>query len=171
MSQFHQIQLTFDPLEDRLLFRINTTTQTEYLLWFTRRYVKLLWSLLMELMQRSLQANEGKMPEQKKELLSFEHEKALNNADFQTQYQEGQFEHPLGDTPVLVSKVTLKNQSKNIRSLCLHPETGEGIELTLDNKLMHLLCKLLSDAVQKAEWDMNLEIPTQTIPVTATDIN
>ena len=45
-DRLHQINLGYSPEEDRILLRINTTGKTEYRLWMTRRYVKILWKLL-----------------------------------------------------------------------------------------------------------------------------
>ena len=33
----HQLSVTYDPLEDRVLLRVNTTTQEEVRVWLTRR--------------------------------------------------------------------------------------------------------------------------------------
>ena len=44
--------------------------------------------------------------------------------------------------------------------LGLLPQQGQGIHLTLDNTLLHSLCKLLQNAVAKSDWDISLELPT-----------
>ena len=35
--QIHQLSLTYDEIEDRILLRVNTTDESEALFWFTRR--------------------------------------------------------------------------------------------------------------------------------------
>jgi hypothetical protein len=40
--------------------------------------------------------------------------------------------------------------------LCLHPEKGEGIELVLNEQILHSLCKLIIDTAQKAQWNLDL---------------
>jgi len=46
--------------------------------------------------------------------------------------------------------------------LGLLPQQGQGIHLTLDNTLLHSLCKLLQNAVAKSDWDIVLELPALT---------
>ena len=52
-EKIHQMQITFVPVQDRLMFRLNTTAQTEFKLWFTRRYVKLLWQVLQQMLKKT----------------------------------------------------------------------------------------------------------------------
>jgi hypothetical protein len=41
----------------------------------------------------------------------------------------------------------------------LHPSTGQGLTLTLDEVLLHSVCRLLQAAVSKSDWDMELKLP------------
>ena len=47
------------------------------------------------------------------------------------------------------------------------PHQGQGVTLGLDDTLLHALCKLLQDVVAKAEWDLQLTMPTGPAPVNA----
>ena len=38
------------------------------------------------------------------------------------------------------------------RTLCFYPEKGQGVELAMDDRLLHSFCKLLADATAKADW-------------------
>ena len=49
--RLHQLKVEFRPEEDRLLMRLATDTGAEVLLWLTRRCVKRLWPLLMNMAQ------------------------------------------------------------------------------------------------------------------------
>ena len=49
---------------------------------------------------------------------------------------------------------------KSARAQGLLPQRGQGIRLTLDNTLLHSLCKLLQTAVAKSDWDIVLQLPT-----------
>lgn len=160
MSQFNQMQLSFDPLEDRLLFSISTQAQTEYRLWFTRRYVKLLWEFLLEQIRIDLKSNQEAQHASRDEVLSFEHEKATTGADFQSQYSSDNLTHPLGETPLLVSNITMKTDAEGTRLLRFHPESDEGVQISLNKGMLHLLCKLLADSVQKTDWDLSFQIST-----------
>ncbi len=43
--------------------------------------------------------------------------------------------------------------------LALLPTQGQGAHLTLTENLLHGLMKLMQQAVERAEWDMTLELP------------
>ena len=62
MGQLHQMQIVFVPEQDRLLFRLNTTgrQQQEFRFWLTRRYVRILWKALLNM----LKAQDPNEPEQ-----------------------------------------------------------------------------------------------------------
>ena len=53
-------------------------------------------------------------------------------------------------------------QGNNV--LTLLPLTGQGVNLTLDDRLLHSCCKLLQNAVAKADWGIKLEFPQTTMP-------
>ena len=65
-AQLHQLTLTFDPIEDRILLRIGTAENTEYRLWLTRRFVKVLWKALMKNLDQTLEFEEPRVPIDKK---------------------------------------------------------------------------------------------------------
>ena len=52
MSSIHQIQMAYQPVEDRILVRVSSTELAEFRFWMTRRYVKLLWTVLLKLLER-----------------------------------------------------------------------------------------------------------------------
>jgi len=147
MEQLHQMQLTFAPEEDRLLFRVNTAGgrhRAEFRFWFTRRYVKLLWTALMNMLERR---QPQKFPDEiaKTQALAVEHQKALEQADFQTQYQESAV-FPLGEQPILVSRVTLKGNERG-RANSLHPSHerarfGTGAQRPDSSFLLQVDCGL-----------------------------
>lgn len=156
-SQLHQMQVKFEPLEDRLLFRLSTQNKYEYRFWFTRRYVKILWKALLTMLQNSglpdygtQQANDA--------VLSFQHEQIVQGADFEKRFEDNDMHYPLGENPVLVSRVRIKTREDGMQLLCMHPEQGQGIELSMDNSLLHSFCKLLTDAQRSTEWDLDLNI-------------
>ncbi|MEM1297236.1 MAG: hypothetical protein AAGH89_17865 [Verrucomicrobiota bacterium] len=159
MSQLHQMQITFVPEEDRLLFRLNTSGRqsAEFRFWLTRRYVRILWAALLNMLKKQ-QPKEAKQEEPIKQQMEMvkQHEEAIEKADFKTQYQESHV-FPLGEAPILVSKVALKETGQNSQILCMHPQNGNGLEFDLNEQLLHSFCKLLTDSVKRAEWDLDLD--------------
>jgi len=39
------------------------------------------------------------------------------------------------------------------------PEQGQGVNVALDEALLHSLCKLLQTVVSSAQWDLELKLP------------
>jgi hypothetical protein len=156
-SQIHQMQFNFSPFEDRLLFRFNTTMGEEFSFWLTRRYVKLVWPALLE----ALGSFETAAPNRliMDTLLSFQHETVMANADLATPFHETRdAQRPLGTAPVLLTKLTIRRSSNNLPILCMHPERGKGIELVVNQKLLHSFCGLLIQAVRNCGWDLQFEV-------------
>ena len=42
--------------------------------------------------------------------------------------------------------------------LSLHPEQGQGIDLGVNSGLLHMISKLLVDAVAQSDWNIKLAI-------------
>ncbi|MFC1579669.1 hypothetical protein ACFL4N_02020 [Thermodesulfobacteriota bacterium] len=167
-QKIHQMQITFVPSQDRLMFRVKTTDQTELKLWFTRRYVKLLWQVLQKMLGKT-QSEMTADPRTRQAVLSFEHEKAVSGMDFATPYQETtEANLPLGDEPVLVSKIQVRPGPGTAQVLCLHPEQGQGLEIALDPRWIHSFCKLLAQGVKKTDWDLDYGIADTGAPISET---
>lgn len=158
MAKLHQIQVQFVPREDRILLRIKTTDKSEFRFWMTRRYVKLLWPIVVKMLEADQQILLQENPAAKSAVLSFQHEKALQKSDFSTKFADDSSKLPLGETPVLLAKIQLKRRDDGGNLLCMHPEKGEGIELGLNEVLLHSFSKLLGDAVSVSGWDIDLKI-------------
>src|SRR6195952_1713326 len=108
--QIHQMSVPYLPEQDRILMRVNTTEGEEMRMWLTRRLMVGLWPLLSKLLTEHLLKLEsagaslaGANPELKKMLAEFRKEEFLQNADFDTPYQEG--EQPPAEEPLLVTDV------------------------------------------------------------------
>jgi hypothetical protein len=156
MSGINQIQMSFVPGEDRILLRMNTMDATGFQFWLTRRYVKLLWPVLLSMLIKDEKISTQSSEEAKKEVLSFQHEEAAQQMDYSKQYQEPTDQQPLGSEPILLSKIAVKDVAEGKQALCMHPETGHGVELAMNQTLLHSICKLLQDTVAKSEWEMDL---------------
>jgi hypothetical protein len=161
--RLHQLKVEYVPVQDRLTLLLSTSDQAEIQLWLTRRLVKLLWPLLLKLAaDTSPKIQEQANPEAKKALLGFEHEQALSKADFSKPYQAPAPEKrvtPLGQEPILVARVQTGRNPKGQALLALHPAEGQGITLTLDQTLLHAICRLIHAAVQRSDWELTLVLP------------
>jgi hypothetical protein len=165
--RLHQIKLDFIPEQDRLLLRVSTDNQVEVRLWLTRRALRLLWPLLLQMLRSSPEIALQSNPQARDALVGMQHEVALRQANFADTFKEAPREMPLGAEPILVARIQAKQDDRGNQVLGLLPQQGQGIHLTLDNRLLHSLCKLLQVAVAKSDWDISLEIPALHAPAGA----
>ena len=90
-------------------------------------------------------------------LAELAHGEAVNKADFGSAYRDGSI-YPLGEEPVLLGRVTIKPLQGTTRTLTLLPQKGQGINLELDERLVHVLARLLQQSAVAADWGLNLEV-------------
>jgi len=160
MANIHQVQLRYDAHEDRALLRLATTDRSEFRFWVTRRYARLLWRALTGSAARSGRALHQPEPAAREAMVAFEHEAALERADFQTAYRDDHaVAHPLGDAPVLLAQVKCAPLEGGLTLLGMHPLQGQGVEIRVDPILLHSLLKLIADAARAGEWDLDLSVP------------
>lgn len=138
--------------------RIKTSDEAEFRFWLTRRYVKLLCPIVLKMLSADQQIARQEDPSAKSAVLSFQHEEALQMSDFSTRFNEASSRLPLGETPVLLAKIQLKRRPDGTSILCMHPEHGEGIELSMNKMLLHSFTKLLADAIAAAGWGIEFRI-------------
>jgi hypothetical protein len=158
--RLHQLKLDFIAAQDRLLLRVSTVDRLEMRLWLTRRALRLLWPLLVQMLRSSPEIARQTNPQARDALVGMQHEQALRQANFAAPFDESERAMPLGAEPVLVARIHTDKDAHGNLVLGLLPQQGQGIHLTLDNTLLHSLCKLLQNAVAKTDWDIVLELPT-----------
>jgi hypothetical protein len=159
--RLHQLKVDYDAEQDRLLMLVATSEGVELRLALTRRFVKLLWPLLVKLAEEaSPRIRTQASPEARKALLGLEHEYAVSRADFSKPYDAGEAAaRPLGETPLLLARIQTGHDRNGQPVVALHPAEGQGITLTFDSVLLHSVCRLLQAAVKKSDWDMELKLP------------
>jgi hypothetical protein len=161
MAQLSQIQISFAPIEDRLLLRISTDEQAEFRFWLTRRYVKLLWPLLEQLLASDTAVAVQTSDLARTAVMDFQQADALANADFDTAYNDTANTLPLGEAAVILVHVQGKRGADGIPILCMHPRHGVGIEIALEPNILHSLRALLRQALETADWAL---VPPAPMP-------
>ncbi len=154
MAQIRQVQVSFVPVEDRLLMRLASATGEEFRFWITRRYLRLLWPLLERLLASDPAVSAQASDAARHAMLSFRQEQALARADFSQEFTRGTTALPLGESPVLLARAQARPQPTGGCVLSLHPERGTGVELALGAELLHSINRLLAEAVGRAQWDI-----------------
>lgn len=162
--KIHQLSVNYLAEQDRIFVRFNTAASEEVRLWFTRRLMVGLWPLLSKLLTQhllklesagaSLQAADEGL---KKMLADFRKEQFLQEADFDTPYDEGRRALPLGEDPVLVTDVDASPLPSGRLRLTFNerlPNAAEprSFSVEMDPKLTQGLMHLLEQALQRSQW-------------------
>jgi hypothetical protein len=173
-ERLHQINLHFDPVEDRILLRMTVGAPealSEFRILLTRRFVALLWKSLQGAAAESVRADERIAPASRDAVLRFQQESALARADFSTPFSQGDVATPLGDAPILVSRARVARSPQGGRILSLQAADGPALQINMNDQLLHSFMKLLSDAAGKAQWGLDLRLmseregtPDQPVP-------
>src|SRR3954454_9114033 len=155
----HQVHIRHDEAEDRLLLRLTTTDHLEFRFWLTRRFTKRLWRMLAQMLEWDRAVKQQIDPDTRHAVLDLQHEAYSQEADFATAFsEEAPRSTPLGDAPVLLARAEGTRRDSGGHLLKLRPLSGQGIDMTMDNKLLHIFMRLLREQVAKTDWDLNLAL-------------
>lgn len=172
MADLHQIQIRYVALEDRALMRISTTDQAQFQFWITRRYAELMLRALAKDLASSELAVRQRAPSDRDTVLAFEHDRAIAQTRFDVPYRAPRHEHaPLGETPVLLARIEVRRLDGGQSVLAMHPDSGKGVELRLDDRLIHSLVKLLQDAASRGQWALPRALAQPCAPRAAEPLN
>jgi hypothetical protein len=158
----HQVCVSYNHEHDRFLVRINTRSEEEVRLWFTRRLTLGLLPLLEKASaeqinkQATSQTPAAPVQEQRRQLLeNFQQEAANYNSDFQTPYREQPAALPLGPEPMLVTDIRMTALADGGLELNLHEKRTENtrnLNIKLDAMLTSGLVSLLNQALTTSRW-------------------
>jgi hypothetical protein len=158
MTGLRQMNISYEPVEDRLLLRITAGEPgnlDEYRIWLTRRFVRIIWSLL-EKAVASEPVTDPRVPtESAGAIREFKQAAALAEADFSTPFSAEPTRTPLGPTPLLVCKIQIRQHTTG-HLMILETAQGQTVNLALNTGLIHSFRKLLADQTLKAQWDLSL---------------
>jgi hypothetical protein len=158
----HQIQIRHDENEDRLLLRFSTTDNCEFRFWLTRRFTKRLWKMLLQMLEWDHAVRQQVDPATRRTVLDIQHEGYARQADYARPFEEPPRESPrrmpLGEAPVLLARARGRKGDNGLQLLGLHPLRGQGIDITLDTRLLHVFARLLREQVAKTDWDVDLAL-------------
>lgn len=158
----NQINITFNPIEDRLLLRVcagatGAGEPAEFRMWLTRRFVRLLWTVFEKVLDEEVDRIPQVTPDNKGVIRRLQQEADLSQADFSTPYKTPDTPvTPLGEAPLLLSKIRLSKNSHNQPVLYLNTEQDKGINLVLNTQLINSLMKLVAQTTDAAQWDIGL---------------
>ena len=138
--------------------RVSNADQTEVRLWLTRRFLKILWPVLLEVINTDPKVAAAPDLSSRDAVVSFRHEEALAQTQFTKEYQAPQqARRPLGDVPLLLVNARTESAGEQIL-LVLTTARGREFKFTVGPRLAHSLCKLVNDCLSQADWDLELSI-------------
>lgn len=155
-DQINQIQATFNAFEDRILLKFKTLNDHVYQAWVTRRFCKLL-----------LPALHGLHPVTGESLFDLDNAADSDDADDRPQLTgdySNEYEapenptYPLGEEPILLAKIRFQDLDKELATFILEPHNGQGLVLPFHPDLIGPMLKIISEAVDNAEWDLGQEM-------------
>jgi hypothetical protein len=154
----HQMQIRPDEQEDRLLLRLSTTDGAEFRFWLTRSFVKKLWRMMLKMVEWDKAVQQQFDASMRKAVLEIQHQGYAQQGDYSKGFEEVPRRFPLGETPVLLASGKGARREDGLYVLSLFPPQGQGLDMTLDTRLLHIFGKLVQDAVARADWDMTLAL-------------
>lgn len=157
-STLQQLNISYHPIEDRLLLRANAGNAGEYRIWLTRRYCGLLLKVLADVMEK-----EGGI----REIASHQDTiKQLKGGAFDQPYEapvatesNGKPDTarlPFGASGILGYRINANRRPGGVLNLQLLPETGQGLNLDLNRTMLFMLYNLLEQGLTSAEWALYL---------------
>ena len=158
----YQVCVSYSHEHDRLLVRINTRSDEEVRLWFTRRLTLSLLPLLEKASAEQItrQASPlnpaAPLDEQRRRLLeNFQQEAASYNGDYQTPYREKLTALPLGPEPLLVTEVKITPLAEGELELNIIEKLDEktrNLHVKLDAQMTRGLVFLMNQALNTSLW-------------------
>lgn len=167
-AAIQQINVTYNPCEDRLLLKIAIGDNAELAIWLTRRVVKNLWELLNdntviaaiapelqspEVLQKTTQVYNPHPPKTQHLLQEFAKEAATQKLNFSEQYQQ---RNTLNNrTLFLVNDCQItafENNSVFLELFCTQEQT---VKIALNSTLLLALVNILKLAIQQTAWDFS----------------
>lgn len=158
--QIHQLSVSHDEVQDRLLVRLNTQDEHEYRFWLTRRMALRLLPAMNQSLVRLEATQPGVAasdPNAQQILTEIKRDAFLQTADFATPYAAKAQQLPLGTEPLLVTDAQLTLQSNGSLEVVFQQKMGHAIQschLNLHVQLVHGLIHLVTETMVKADWEM-----------------
>ena len=161
-----QMQLTYQPADDRLLLRISGGERDEFRFWLTRRLVSVIADPLSKhLKGMPINPDTPDPPQPLQESpraeaeAAFKHEQTMAELKTEQRFDEpAERRMPLGEAPLLVAKVRLTPTKNGGLVLSLHSSQDQGLDIQLGQPLLHGFCDLLVKTSDQAGWGLSLDL-------------
>lgn len=162
----HQLSVSYDECQDRLLVRLLNTAREECRLWLTRR---LTFNLLPHLQRQALELAQAVQPQTpaptRRLMAEMQRERHIQSADFSQRF-EAEVTHPLGVAPLLVTEVHVTPQVKGVLHLQFEEKAvgapGRKFDAPMPLAMQHAFLHLIEGALERSGWGdtpLGLDLP------------
>lgn len=160
-----QLNATYVPLEDRVLFKFNTADSNEFRLWLTRNMVREIMSVCSV---AAVKAQELQHPVAQAQSIAEFKQQAVEQATTTSEYKPAG-NCPLGESPVLVSRLHMRIEGAQY-VLVLGLVIGKDLTLRMNDDLLAKTRFLLNTIQEKAQWAVVLKtLPPLSAELAAAD--
>lgn len=171
-AAIQQINLGYNTQQDRLLFKVGLSDNSELLVWLTQRITKQLWQMLNgQTYLPTATSIQAEMPPQQA-VQQFKQEaqavETLKNLDFSSEYQ------PRTDVvnngamlAIAVIIINIENRPPSLELPCLE---GITVRMNLTQELILALCNMLQLSAKEAAWELGAVVSQQAIATQAATI-
>lgn len=151
-----QLNLSYSPEQDRLLFRVGLHDNSELQVWLTFRVTRQIWQLLSgrTAFPTANSIQQDAAPQQALEQFQQEAEavEALQKMDFSSAYQPR--EKVQNDGPMLAVKASLNDANPVAPVLILSFIEGIAVNMNLNKEMVLAICNMLQMAAKDAGWSI-----------------
>ena len=158
----HQIQIRYEAAADRLLLLVRTRDEQLYAIWLTRRMVIRLWphfrQAVVNLALTRSAPGALALPEARDMLAEVARERALERADFKTEFDASGARLALGPEPMLPVAADLGQDSQGALVFSVRDAHGRTLSLNLGEDLANGLMKLVESALAGADWGLTVGV-------------
>ena len=155
--------------QDRVLLRVSTTDNPEVQLWLTRRFIKILWDVLVKTIDSLEHRNRSNNIEEERSVAAaraLEHQEALKKVLTDKPANPNQPTTAMSTNPLLIVEICSRLDDNGTVHLNLKTNDGKDILLTLNTELLHGFLHQISSVSNTADWGLELMLSQTDASVT-----
>ena len=157
-ARLHQIGITYDPVQDRMVLRVSSTGKTEWRLALTRRFIRLLWGALTGVLDRHPDIRADLAPKVREAMLAMRHQAVVQTMDFNQPFADGNVDVTSNTGPQLVVGGNVQPKDETLTEIRFRTAAGSDVTFTLDKDRLHAFCHLLVQSAVAADWNLPLAV-------------
>jgi hypothetical protein len=155
-----QLNLTYVPEQDRLLFKVGLSDNNELAVWLTYRIARMLWQMLSPDVHIPTAVTTPVTVAPQVAVKQFEQEvqaaETLKKMDFKTPYTVRA--ESVSKQPMLVVNVVLQSANNQPKALDLPCLEGMNVRINLNTEMALAICNMLQISSKDAAWDLGKSV-------------